>query len=59
MEIGLTSVKKVLVGLFRRVGGEESSRVSRKDSEARLEREVDFFKSYENVHDLPQIFHLV
>ena len=57
MEIGLTSVKKVLVGLFRRVGGEESSRVSRKDYEARLEREVDFFKSYENVHDLPQIFH--
>ena len=57
MEIGLTSVKKVLVGLFRRAGGEESNSVSRKDYEARLEREVDFLKSYENVHDLPQIFH--
>ena len=38
-------------------GARNPHSVSRKDYEARLEREVDFLKSYENVHDLPQIFH--
>lgn len=53
----MTSIKKALLGLFRRSVDEKPHNAVSNEYQKRLDREVEFFKSYENVHDLPQIFH--
>src|SRR5437867_9875356 len=52
-------IRRVWARLGKRLRGYsgDKKRDHPKDYQERIAKEVEFFKSYENVHDLPAIFH--
>ena len=52
------TISRVWAGLGNRLRGHSSDKTDQtREYQERMAKEVEFFKSYENVHDLPGIFH--